>query len=251
VSISFVTVRDRPDLIRQMWDLPTPWPTFMQQDVVSDFSYDLMPLRYPEYQILAVEDDQVRARLNAVPYAWSGLDEDLPEYGWDYALGMAFRPEMPEAATAVCLIEARIHPDMAGAGLGTELLLAARENAAALGHAHLLAPIRPTRKHAEPDTPIEEYVWRIRPDGSAFDPWLRTHLRNGGRLARICHAAMTIAGSLAEWRTWTGLPFDIPGLAYVEGALNPVHVSVANDYAVYVEPNIWIVHRTGARAADT
>jgi hypothetical protein len=31
----------------------------------------------------------------------------------------------------------------------------------------------------------------------------------------------------------------------VEGALNPVHVSTENDYAVYVEPNVWIVHPAG------
>jgi GNAT superfamily N-acetyltransferase len=139
VGIRFVTVRDRPDLLGRMWELPNPWPTFMQQDVVADFTYDLMPVRFPEYQLLAVDGDQVHGRVNAVPYAWSGADEDLPESGWDFALGMAFRPEMPEAATAVCLIEARIHPDMAGAGLGTDLLLAARENAAALGYSHLLA----------------------------------------------------------------------------------------------------------------
>jgi hypothetical protein len=145
---------------------------------------------------------------------------------------------MPQAATAVCLIEARIHPDLAGAGLGTDLLRAARDNAAALGYAHLLAPIRPTRKHLEPDTPIEEYVGRTRSDGAPFDPWLRSHLRLGGRLVRICHSAMTIAGSLAEWREWTGLPLDTSGTVHVEGALNPVHVSVENDYAVYVEPNI-------------
>ena len=67
----------------------------MQQDVVADFTYDLTPVRHPEYQILAVDGDQVRARVNAVSYAWSGVDEDLPETGWDVALGMAFRPEMP------------------------------------------------------------------------------------------------------------------------------------------------------------
>ena len=228
-----------------MWDLPNPWPTFMQQDVVATFCYDLMPVRYPEYQILAVDGDQVRARVNAVPYAWSGVDEELPENGWDYALGMGFRPEMPGAATAVCLIEARIHPDLAGTGLGGDMLMAARDNAAALGHAHLLAPIRPTRKHLEPDAPIEEYVQRARPDGTPFDPWLRSHLRLGGRLVRICHSAMTIAGSLAEWREWTGLPFDTSGTVHVEGALNPVHVSVEQNYAVYVEPNVWIHHSTG------
>ncbi len=228
-----------------MWDLPNPWPTFMQQDVITEFTYDLMPECFPELQLLAVDEGQVRARVNAVPYVWSGIDDDLPENGWDFALGMAFRPETPSAATAVCLIEARIHPDLAGSGLGSDLVVAARENAAALGFAHVLAPIRPTRKHLEPDTPIEEYVRRTRSDGTPFDSWLRVHIRLGGRRARICHSAMTIAGSLGEWRVWTGLPFDTSGTVHVEGALNPVHVSVENDYAVYVEPNVWIVHRTG------
>jgi hypothetical protein len=56
---------------------------------------------------------------------------------------------------------------------------------------------------------------------------------------------MTIVGSLAEWRAWTGLPFSTSGTVHVEGALKPVHVSVENDYAVCVEPNVWIVQRTG------
>ena len=105
-----------------------------------------------------------------------------------------------------------------------------------------MAPIRPTRKHLEPFTPIADYLARRRADGSPYDPWLRVHLRLGGRLVRICHAAMTIAGSLAEWRDWTTLPFTESGLVVVDGALNPVHVSVENDYAVYVEPNVWIDH---------
>jgi hypothetical protein len=121
VGISFVTESDRPDLVSGMWAVPNPWPTFVLQDVVSDFGYDQLPVRYPEYQLIAVDGDQVWPRVNAVPYAWSGLDEDLPDTGWDFALGMAFRPETPAAATAVCLIEARIHPDMAGTGLGTDL----------------------------------------------------------------------------------------------------------------------------------
>lgn len=246
MALTYVTVRDRPDLVEAMWALPNPWPTFMRQDVVSDFVYDLMPRRYPEYQLLALDGDQVLARVNAVPYAWSGRDEDLPEAGWEAALGLAFRPEMPEAATAVSLIEARMHPEAAGRGFSAELLVAARENARALGYEHLLAPIRPTRKELEPFTPIADYVARQRDDGTPFDPWLRVHLRVGGRLVKICHVAMTIAGSLDEWREWTSLPFDTSGLTVVEGALNPVHVSIENDYAVYVEPNVWIDHPTGA-----
>jgi hypothetical protein len=54
---------------------------------------------------------------------------------------------------------------------------------------------------------------------------------------------MAIAGSLAQWREWTGLPFDTDGPVVVPGALTPVEVSVAHDRAVYIEPNVWIRHR--------
>jgi hypothetical protein len=242
VTVTFVSLQERPDLVAAMWAVPNPWPRFMLQDLVADLVYDLMPVRYPELQLLALDAEQVLARLNAVPFRWSGADADLPELGWDHALGMAFRPDMPTGATAVSLIEARMHPDARSRGLSADLLVAAREHVGRLGYRDLLAPIRPTLKHLEPDTPMTDYLARTRPDGTAHDPWLRTHLRVGGRVAKVCPAAMTIAGSLEEWRQWTALAFDRSGPTYVDGALNPVHVSVENDYAVYVEPNVWIHH---------
>ncbi len=53
---------------------------------------------------------------------------------------------------------------------------------------------------------------------------------------------MVISGSLAEWREWTGLPFDRSGEVLVPGALTPVVCSVEHDHAVYVEPNLWLRH---------
>ena len=54
---------------------------------------------------------------------------------------------------------------------------------------------------------------------------------------------MVIPGTLDEWRSWTGLPFDEPGPVVVRGALVPVQCSVEHDYAVYVEPAVWVHHR--------
>jgi hypothetical protein len=53
---------------------------------------------------------------------------------------------------------------------------------------------------------------------------------------------MVVAGTLAEWRQWTGDPFDQTGPTHVAGALVPVHVDVAHDHAVYAEPNVWVRH---------
>jgi len=54
---------------------------------------------------------------------------------------------------------------------------------------------------------------------------------------------MTIAGSTADWREWTGLPFDTTGLVTVPEALIPVYCDVEQDYAVYCEPAVWVHHR--------
>ena len=69
----------------------------------------------------------------------------------------------------------------------------------------------------------------------------RDGLTDGG-WDRVAAQAMTITGSLAQWREWTGLAFDASGFVAVPGALVPVHVSVEHDHAVYVEPNVWIRH---------
>jgi uncharacterized protein (AIM24 family) len=39
------------------------------------------------------------------------------------------------------------------------------------------------------------------------------------------------------------LIFETSGAVAVAGALSPVHVSLEQNHAVYVEPNIWVHHR--------
>ena len=69
--------------------------------------------------------------------------------------------------------------------------------------------------------------------------------RKYGRIVKLAPCSMIVPGTLADWRGWTGLPFDESGDVVVPGALAPVHVAAEQDHAVYVEPNVWIHHRTG------
>ena len=66
-----------------------------------------------------------------------------------------------------------------------------------------------------------------------------------GQVVKVALYSMTIVGTLEEWRTWTGLPFDRSGATMVPGALVPVQVLLEQNYAVYVEPNVWVHHRLG------
>ena len=122
------------------------------------------------------------------------------------------------------------------------MVTAMRDNARRLGFRELVAPVRPNRKHEHPHMAMAEYIERRRPDGLPADPWLRVHARLGAEIVKIAPSSMTITGTLREWRTWTGLPFDADGDVHVPGALVPVHVSVRHDHAVYVEPNLWLRH---------
>jgi hypothetical protein len=123
------------------------------------------------------------------------------------------------------------------------MLAAMRRAAAARGFTDLVAPVRPSRKHLYPLTPIERYVrWR-RDDGLLFDPWLRTHERAGATLIRVAPSSMRIAGTVENWEAWTGLRFPDSGPYVVPGALVPVEIDVDRDDGVYVEPNVWMHHR--------
>jgi GNAT superfamily N-acetyltransferase len=244
MSATTVTLAERPDLTEAMWAMPDTWQPFMLEDPIVNAFFGRLPEEFAEYQLVALgPDDTVIAKVHSVPFAWSADDDDLPDRGVDGVLIRAFGDQRSGRATnAVSLAEAHIDPAYRGRGLSAELLRVAMANARRLGAADLLGPVRPTGKELEPRTPMTDYVARMRPDGLPTDGWVRTHVRLGGRIVKVCPASMTIPGSLTQWRSWTGLPFDTSGLTEVGGALVPVTVSVEQDHAVYVEPNVWIHH---------
>lgn len=247
---SIVTLAERPDLIGPMWGMPNTWPRFMVEDPVANVLFPQLPTVFPEYQLLALDaEGQIIGKLHSVPFAWTGTDDDLPDRGWDAILDRALHGhDHDERPTAVSLIEARVIPAHRGTGLSAELLVAARRNVQRLGSSDLFGPVRPTLKSLEPYVPMAEYVERVREDGLPTDPWLRVHTRLGARIVKVCPASMTVPGSLAQWRQWTGLQLSTSGPTVVPGALVPVHVSIEQDHAVYVEPNVWMHHHVPGAA---
>jgi hypothetical protein len=138
-------------------------------------------------------------------------------------------------------LEIVIKPTHLGRGLSYRMLQAMRDAVKAKGHTTLYAPVRPNGK-ADARMPMSQYVDQTREDGLPVDPWLRVHVKAGGKIVKVASTSMLIAGSLAEWRTWTGLPFDQTGEVIVPQALVPVLADVDHDRAIYAEPNVWIQH---------
>jgi hypothetical protein len=242
-----VTVAERPELLRPALELGGAGPAFLAHDEVGLLaSAELLRARWPEYFVVVTQGGRVVARAVSVPVAMgvNGRNE-LPDHGWDaallWAVDDALRGRQP---TCVVALDIQVAATRRGEGISGVALAALRENAARLGFPELVAPVRPAGKAREPFTDLTEYAGRTRPDGLPADPWIRVHVRAGGRIVRSAPYSMTVHGTLAQWRAWTGLPFDREGPVPVPGGLAPVLVSQASDLGVYVEPNVWIRHVT-------
>lgn len=249
MELVIATRAERPDLAEHQQEFDDPWPEFMKWDPIGDLYYARTSTTYAEWSLVAwdaADPERIVAKSHSIPFA---MGEDigrptLPDDGWDGVIRWAWLDEVAgREPTHVSALEVVIRQDLQGTGLASVMLEAKRQNAARLGFTDLVAPVRPNGKHLEPLTPMTEYAFRTRDDGLPVDPWLRLHVRAGGTIEGVCPRAMTIPGTLDDWRSWTGLPFDESGDVEVPFALNPVHVSVEQDHAVYVEPGVWVHHR--------
>jgi GNAT superfamily N-acetyltransferase len=242
--VDIVTLAERPDLETGMWELTRAWPAFMLNDLVADLYYANLDV-WAEHALLCVVDGAVVARGFSVAFALGGADRTgLPSDGWDGVVRWSYLDRVAgRDPTHASALEVTIAPEARGQGLSTAIVSAMIGNVRRLGFDQLFAPVRPSSKHLEPDTPMEEYIARTRLDGLPEDPWMRVHARLGAVTLAVCPTSMVIAGTLAEWREWTGLEFATSGPQHVPGALVPVHVDGAQNHAVYVEPNVWMEHR--------
>ena len=244
MHLAIATAAERPDW-RPLWSgLAGLWPRFMTQDETGDFFYGYEFDCYPEFQLLAVDTDagEAVAKACSVPLSFTGTIADgLPEHGWDWAVRQSTHDRLRGTTpTIVSALEIMVRPDLRGRGLSARMLAALRANTAARGFTDLIAPVRLTGARFKT---IDTYAHERRLDGLPVDPWLRVHVRAGGQIVNVAHASMVMVGTLADWRRWTGLPFDTSGPVTVPHALGPVHCDVAGDRAVYVEPNVWVHHR--------
>lgn len=242
--MNIVTLNEAPHLEGAMWDMEDAWPSYMLEDPIADLYYGDLG-RWTDRVLLAVDDGEVVAKSFRIAFAMGdGIGRPrVPDRGWDAVILWAHADRVAgRAPTHTSLLEITVRPDRTGEGIATRMIRAAADAARREGFDVLYAPVRPSGKPADPATPMAEYLHRTRPDGLPVDAWVRTHVRLGAEIVAVCPTAMTISGTLEEWRRWTGLPFDRSGPVEVPGALVPVHVSVEHDHAVYVEPNVWMRH---------
>lgn len=240
-----VDLASRPDLCEPALDLGDVGGEFIYRGSSGKIITAERFLRlWPWYFLIALDDAGTPiARALSVPLAFPTEDRpELPDHGWDEAIQWAAQDVMDgRAPDTLCALEVVVAPRLRGTGLSAPMLKALKARAAETGLKRLIVPVRPIGKEAEPDVPMAEYAARRRDDGLFADRWLRTHERLGARMIKICPFAVTISGSFADWREWTGVKL-VEGENLIPGGIASVHASVERDCGVYVEANVWLEH---------
>ena len=243
------TLAERPELGRAGWrSLDGAWPAFMHLAATGVLYYGVPA--FAEHVLLGVTPatpDVVVAMAASVPFRLprhaDGSPFELPDDGWDEVVRWAVAGLLvDERPDLVASLEVAVRHDVRHRGWGAQMITAVKDNARRLGFSALVSPVRPVIKQREPNTPMSEFVSRIRADGLPADPWLRAHARLGAQIVKVAPASTVIALSLRSWRRVTGAAFDRSGPTLVPGGLVPVHASVEHDHGVYVEPAVWMRH---------
>jgi len=249
MSLSLVILRARPDLIAPIFTDPIRalWPEFMMHDAVADLYFEHGHFdRYLDLAFAIIDPQAPEApvdRAFPVPFCLADERSVLPDARWDGVIRWAHEDQMRgRAPNMLSALEITLLPGYRGRGNSGVSLDAVRRHAHAMGLQKLFAPVRPTAKARGPFTPIAEYAHRQSEDGLPSEPWLRIHVRAGGRIIEVASTNMIIAGNLAEWRSWTGLPLAQSGAVAIPENLVPLLGSAEQDHAAYVEPNIWVEH---------
>jgi GNAT superfamily N-acetyltransferase len=245
-NYAFITPRSRSDyrdLISHVSE--AVWPEFMFHDPIAGEYWDGLFETFPDYQfaLLDHESGEVAGIANSVPFFWDSSMNELPDDGWDWALiksasdhADGLQPNM------LCGIQISIFPTFQGTRLSKVLLEKMIDLARSKDFPTVVIPVRPSMKDRYPLAHIDHYIRWTNDEGLPFDPWLRVHVRNGGRILKSCPSAMKVIGTLTDWEAWTGLRFFESGEYIVPGALAPIEMNVEDDLGIYIEPNVWVVH---------
>lgn len=236
----------RQDFREVMRPIPAAvWEPFLHQDPIANRYWDGLYQEFSCFQfgLMRERGQKPAALVNSVPLFWGDDLEQLPDEGWDWALGHSRETwEDNQQPNLLCGLQISIHPDFQRRGLSSRLLKMMVDLARDQGLTKVIIPVRPSWKSRYPLQTMESYLTWMNPDGMPYDPWLRVHVRAGGEIKKICSRAMYIPGTVADWEDWTGRRFFESGKYIIPGGLNPVWMDLENDQGLYVEPNVWVVH---------
>lgn len=243
VTVERTDAREWSD--EQMADLYSDgFPEFIVADKLAAQYIDRVRAWFPEWNVTLVDAEQNPAATGwGIPVRWDGTVADLPAGYTDATIRAVEGRDQGTAADSFVICGAVVAGRLKGRGLAGQLLRVLRDIAGRGGLERVIAPVRPTLKQRYPLIPVETFMAWTRPDGTALDPWIRTHQRLGATILAAAPASQTMTGTVAEWEKWTGLALPSTGDYVIPQGLSVLRIDRESDLGTYVEPNIWLRHR--------
>lgn len=196
---------------------------------------------FPEFQFFLIADDgELIGFFNTTPIAYHKHLDELPDQGWDWLLTKGIE-DYEKGIKPNCLggLQVIIRKEHQGKGYSKDFLNHAKQIVASKGFSNFIIPIRPTKKHEHPKMLMEDYL-ELKIDRKIYDPWIRTHLKNGAQIIKVCNNSMNIKGDIAFWETIINKKITKSDEYLANGALNTVKINVEKNNGEYREANIWI-----------
>ncbi len=237
-----VTFKERPDLYDLQEEIcGKAFPVFLYYSEIAANTWDKMIRYYNEYQLLFLHNDKIICVFNCMPMNHDFSDEELPEDAFDWGLEKGIKDfEDGKEINAALAIQIIIPKEYQGKGISHIAVVEIKKMCAKMGIKKLIIPVRPTLKSKYPISHIDEYTKWKNEKGLPFDPWLRVHVKQNGKIIKPCNKALIVKGTIEQWETWTQMSFPESGKYVVDGALCPVRIDIENDLGVYIEPNVWV-----------
>jgi hypothetical protein len=244
MNYEVVSLFDRYDLFKRQDEVcGDVWPEFMRHDPVANTNWMKFINTFKDLQLLLMYEEEILAVINTVPIYFEKNINDLPDNGWDWGVKKAMTDYeegiSPNTLMGVQIVVNRLHQCK---GLSTAAIKELRQLAITKNFQKIIIPVRPSNKHQYPLIPMENYIEWKDANGFPYDNWLRVHIKNGGKIIKVCPNSMYIPGTIEDWKKWTSLDFLESGKYVVPGALNPISIDKEGNIGEYIEPNVWILH---------
>ena len=243
VELRYLTFDELSEDMKRLHERNTTssYPQIVSDSQVVQSCWDKLGKYFPSFQVFAINGgNQLVGFVNTIPLKYDGTLQDLPDEGWDWLIQKGIS-DFEQGITANCLggLQINISKAFRGQGYSALFIAKAKELRDRNGLDKLFIPIRPALKSELPKMNMAEYI-TYELDGRLYDPWIRTHLRSGAKIIKVCSNSMHIDGDLSYWEGALNQELHTSGNYYAAGCLNEIHIDVENNYGEYREANIWI-----------
>ena len=226
-----VTFTERPDLYDLQEEIcGKAFPVFLYYSEIATNTWDKMIGYFNEYQLLFLHNDKIICVFNCMPMNHDFSDEELPEDAFDWGLEKGIKDfEDGKEINAALGVQVIISKEYQGKGLSSIAVVEIKNMCAKMGIRKLIIPVRPTLKSKYPINDIDNYIKWKNEKRLPFDPWLRVHIEQNGKIIKVCNEALKIKGTVKQWEKWTQMSFPESGMYVVEGALCPIRIDRENN----------------------